>query len=383
MSARAPVPILLTIHSLGHGGSERQLANVALSIDRARFSPHVASVLDGFQADELRRAGVPVFRIPLRSFVSPGVVQAAGKLRQYIRANRIRLVHTFDYTLSLLGIPVAKTCPGVVALSSQRYYMDLVPGKYKWPLLMTHRMADGVVANCEEMRRHLAKDHSYPAERITVCHNGVDTSRFHAEGRARLAGTENAALVVGTVCVLRPEKNVGQLIESFARIRGVRRGMKLLIVGSGPELKRLEAMSAGQGLGSDCVFLPSTADVPAAMRSIDVFVHPSLSEGLPNAVMEAMACGCAVVASRVGGCAELIEDGRTGLLTKAGDLEGLTRQLNAAVSGDERRGWMARAAEARMQDFSMARAAERMQEIYESYLRGRVQHFRDAGERVI
>lgn len=368
MSTGKPIPILLAVHSLGHGGSERQLANIASSIDRSIFSPHVASVLGGFQSDELRRLGIPVFGVPLSSFVSPGVLTAALKLRGYIRENRIRLVHTFDYTLSLLGIPVAKTCPGVIALSSQRYYMDLVPAKYRRLLLLTHRMADGVVANCEEMRRHLVNDYSYPAARTAVCVNGVDTSRFFASGRERATGVEDATLVIGTVCVLRPEKNVGQLLESFARVRSLRPGMKLLIVGSGPEKERLEILSAKLEIADDCVFLPSTPDAASALRSIDIFVHPSLSEGLPNAVMEAMACGCAVVASRVGGCSELIEEGKTGFLTERGDLESLTRQLSAAITQEELRTQVAAAAAERMKDFSLARSALRMQQIYQSYL---------------
>jgi L-malate glycosyltransferase len=370
MNAGPPANVLLMIHSLGHGGSERQLANTALGLDPLRFKVHVASVLEGFQADTLRRAGLPVLNVPLRSFVSPGVIAAAHLVRSYIRANKIQLVHTFDYTLSLLGVPVAKTCSGVTVLSSQRFYMDLVPAKYKRALLITHRMADGVVANCEEMRTHLSSAYGYPAARIPVCYNGIDTVRFFSPGnRVRLPGTENATLVIGTVCVLRPEKNVAQLMEAFARITPLRTGMKLLIVGSGPERKTLVAKSAALGIEDACIFRPSTPDVPAAMRGIDIFVHPSLSEGLPNAVMEAMACGCAVVASRVGGCAELIDEGSTGFLTEPGSLESLLAALTVAVEEDETRENVAAAAAERMKNFSLARSAARMQEIYESYLK--------------
>jgi glycosyltransferase involved in cell wall biosynthesis len=321
-------------------------------------------VLGGFQADALREAGIPVLQLPLRSFVSPGALAVAWQLRRYILANKIQLVHTFDYSLSLLGIPVAKTCPGVIALSSQRFYMDLVPAKYKRLLLLTHRMADGVVANCEEMKRHLAVDYSYPADRIHVCYNGIDTERFFPD-TARGTGPP----VIGTVCVLRPEKNVGQLLEAFAAVRGMRPGMQLLIVGSGPEREALVAQSAALGIADVCTFQPSTPDVAGAMRSIDIFVHPSLSEGLPNGVMEAMACGCVVVASDVGGCAELIEDGRTGFLTTRGDLGSLVRGLTEALADDDARRRIGAAAADRMKEFSMARAAARMQEIYESVRR--------------
>lgn len=357
-----PVEVLLMIHSLGHGGSERQLANIALSLDRSRFSPHVASVLGGFQADALRSAGIPVVPLPLRSFVRPSIIGVAQQIRSYIGRHRIRLVHTFDYTLSVLGVPVARTCPGVIALSSQRCYVDLVPSKYRKPLLIAHRIATGVVANCEEMRRDLIERYSYPADRVRICYNGVDTERFRSAGRRPGDG-----LVIGTACVLRPEKNVGQLLAAFAQVRRLREGLKLLIVGSGPERESLVAKSEALGIADVCSFQPSTPDVPAVMRAIDIFVHPSLSEGLPNAVMEAMSCGCAVIASRVGGCPELIEDGRTGFLTQPGELDSLTARLAAAILDDAARERIADAGAERMKDFSLARSAERMQQIYETY----------------
>ncbi|HYA18964.1 MAG TPA: glycosyltransferase [Bryobacteraceae bacterium] len=360
-----PVDVLLMIYALGDGGSERQLANTALSLDRSRFNPHVASVREGFQADALRRAGIPVIHMPLRSFVSPSAVRVARQIRSYIRENRIRLVHPFDFTLGLLAIPVAKTCPGVAALSSQRCYMDLVPRKYRRPLLVAHRLADGLVVNSEELRRDLVERYSYPASRIHVCHNGLDTERFSAAGRKR-----GGDLVIGTACVLRPEKNVGHLLEAFARVRAMRPGMKLLIVGSGPERESLVAKSEALGLADICTFQPTTADVPAVIREIDIFVHPSLTEGLPNAVMEAMACECAVVASRVGGCPELIEDGKTGLLTEPGDIESLTASLASVVANDQLRESLAGAGARSMQSFSLARSAARMQEIYERVLTG-------------
>jgi glycosyltransferase involved in cell wall biosynthesis len=353
---------------LGHGGSERQLAATALNLDRGRFVPHVASVTEGFHAAELRRAGVPILHLPLRSFYHPGTLLVARKLRSYIRTQGIRLVHTFDYSLSLFGVPVARSCPGVVTLSSQRFYMDLVPAKYRRPLLLTHKLAHGVVANCEEMRRHLSQDYRYPGGRIQVCYNGLDTEVFCASGRKRLTGTEDASLVIGTSCVLRPEKNLAQLLEAFASVRNVRSGMRLLIAGSGPERDRLVALSVTLGIAAECVFLPSTANVAEALRGIDIFVHPSLSEGLPNAVMEAMACGCATIASRVGGCPEVVENETSGLLVKPGDRESLTSRLRLLVEDDALRMRLATAAAARMQEFSIAKAAERMGQIYEAAL---------------
>src|SRR5580704_14709011 len=93
----APAPILLMAHSLGQGGGERQLAQTALSIDRTRFTPHVAFCQDGFWVERLQQADVPIFRIGSRSLMSVKAVREARRLRQYIRDHAIRIAQTFDF----------------------------------------------------------------------------------------------------------------------------------------------------------------------------------------------------------------------------------------------------------------------------------------------
>jgi glycosyltransferase involved in cell wall biosynthesis len=365
-----PVPVLYLIHSLGHGGSERQLAAVAMTLDRTRFTPHAASVLDGFRAEEMRQDGIPVWTLPLRTYFGASTLTALRQLCGYISREKVELVHTFDYSLSPLGVAAARVCPGVRVLSSQRCNMELVPLKYRHLLMASHWMADGIIVNCEELRRHLHEEYKYPASRIEVCWNGIDIGRFHPSERKRLHEVRDAALVVGSACVLRAEKALNLLLKSFAEVRKAATGMKLLIVGSGPEEEALRALAGRLGITPQCCFLPSTAEVTAALSSIDIFVHPSLSEGLPNAVMEAMACGCAVAASRVGGCPELIEDGVQGLLFRPGDLDGMVAALRTLIAQPELRRKMADAASARIREqFSISASASRMSDIYERLLK--------------
>ena len=360
-----PVPVLYLSHSLGHGGSERQLAAVARALDRTRFTPHAASVIGGFRADEMRRDGIPVWNVPLRSYFGAGAWQAMRQVCAYIHRHGIALVHPFDYSLTPLGVAAARLCPGVRVLSSQRCHMQLLPARYRQMVLVAHGLADGIVVNCEDLRRHLHEDYKFRASGIQVCWNGIDTDDFRRRPE-RLAEVREAGLVVGTVGVLRPEKNLAHLIQAFQRVGEGNARMKLLIVGSGPEEESLRALAARLGVAAQCSFLPATADVTAALSSIDIFVHPSLSEGLPNAVMEAMACGCTVLASRVGGCPELIEDGVQGMLFMPGDLDSLAGALRVAVSQPELRCRMAAAAVTRIRErFSIATAARRMERIYE------------------
>src|SRR5438477_4824182 len=143
-------------HSLGAGGGERQLALTALSIDRQRFQPHVACSQGGFWVERLQQAGVPFFFIASRSLMSAAAVREGLRLRQYIRHHGIRLVQTFDYSMNVFGIPVARAA-GVAAVSNLRCHLDLIPPRYRWLNRMSFHISRRVVVNSEALNRHLTE----------------------------------------------------------------------------------------------------------------------------------------------------------------------------------------------------------------------------------
>lgn len=333
----------------------------ALSLDRRLFTPHVAYVEDGFRADELRRGGIALLQLPLRSYINRTAWESAVMLRRYIREHRIRMVHTFDHSISIFAIPVSATMPGVLVLSSQRYYFSLLPRRQRWMMNLAHRLASGIVVNAESIRTHLVTEYGHRREKIEVCYNGIDIEQFSPAPKRRGA----FSIVVGVVCVLRPEKNLRVLVEAFARVGKGNRELGLLVVGSGPEQELLEKLAQELGVGEQCRFQPSSANVVDYLREIDIFVHPSLSEGLPNAVMEAMACGCCVLSSNVGGSPEVLVEGESGFLFAPTDMETLTERLRSVIADRELRERLGRAAAERIRAlFTTAQAARRMEEIY-------------------
>jgi glycosyltransferase involved in cell wall biosynthesis len=352
---------------LGLGGSERQLAEIALALDRDRFEPHVGCFHDvGFRANDLREAGVPILELGVRSLVSGSALAGAWRLGRYLRRHRIRLVHAFDVPLDLFAVPVARFFQAPVVLSSQRAHRALTPGGTRQLLRLTDRIVDGIVVNSRAVARELQAEDDVPASMIRLAYNGVDTGLFRREGpRAALPWTD-ATCVIGVICALRPEKGLLTLIEAFDRLRGAHRGVKLLIVGSGPMLSQLQARS-----GPDCHFQPAERGVAPWLRAIDIFVLPSLSEAFSNALMEAMSCGCCPVASDAGGNPELVEDGRSGLLFPVGDSRALATRLARLVEDGALRQRLAASAVERMRaSFTREAAARAMGAIYDEYLKG-------------
>ena len=359
-------PVLLMTRSLGLGGTERQLTEIAKRLDRSLFEPHVGCFeADGFRAEDLAAAGVPVLQLPVRSFLRPEVITGAMALGQYLREHAIQIVHTFDVPLNLFGVTAARVYRAPHVISSQRAFRALTPGFRRRLLRFTDQLVDAIVVNSEAVRRDLIDaDHVSP-RLIHLCHNGIDIEQF-CPGARRSDGS----VVIGVLGALRPEKGIETLLQAYGRL-GPRTDVGLKIIGSGPALPELEARAAELGLGDRCIFEPATQSVAEALREIDIFVLPSLSESFSNSLMEAMACGCCAVASRVGGNPELIADRETGLLFSARDSSELATCLDLLLRDCDLRRRLAGAGSCRVRErFTIARAAETMSAIYRGVLAG-------------
>jgi glycosyltransferase involved in cell wall biosynthesis len=363
----------LMVRALDLGGSERQLAVVARTLDPAEFHVHVGCFRsDGVRAEELRAAGVRLVEFPVSSFVKPSAVIGAYRMARYLVEHQIKLVHTFDWPMNVFAVPVARAVGGITVLSSQRAHRELSPGLPRHLLRVTDQLADAIVVNSKFVKRHLVEDEKVAPGRIHLCYNGVDLEAFSPACRRKPPEFEDASLVLGVVCAVRPEKGLGTLVDAFARISHHRGGLKLAVVGGGPSLPELQARSRELGIADRCIFIPPRNDVTALLQGMDIFVLPSLSEAFSNALMEAMACGCTAVASEVGGNLELVVNGKTGLLFTARDVAGLSEALELLIENPELRQRLA-AAGARFihGNFSREAAAQRMAKIYKSVLSGR------------
>jgi glycosyltransferase involved in cell wall biosynthesis len=255
-----------------------------------------------------------------------------------------------------------------VVLSSQRAYRDLQP-RYRRLARFTDHLAHGIVVNCEAMRVHMIKDEGVRPELLHVCLNWIDIEHYRPLRRLRPAPVADASVVIGVVCALRPEKGLLTLIDAFAQVRDAAPGLKLLIVGDGPMLAQIEERVREYGLGSQCVFQAGVGDVREWLREIDIFVLPSLSEALSNSLLEAMASGCTVVASRVGGNPELVLDGKTGLLFTRDDAADLARQLRSLIASEPLRNQLRdKGLDFVRENFNRDASVQRIQELYRSFL---------------
>lgn len=368
-----PVPVLLLGLSLGPGGTELQMLGMAKHLDRSRFEPHVCVFRPGWATpEELRSLDLPLLHLPVHSFRSASALGFARDLYQYIRRHRIALTHSWDCSTNVFCLPVARAARVQAALTSQRGHRSLSRPPYRTILRITDRLSDGVVVNSRFLVDHLVRDEKVPAAKVHRCINGVDVSNFTAKTLStRPPVLQNAGLVVGAICLLRPAKNLQLLLRAFAKVHHVQPGLTLLIVGDGPERQALLALRRELGLSeSQCIFEPATRDVPYWLAAIDVFVLPSLTEGFSNSLIEAMVMGRCVMATSIEGNLELIDHGRTGLLFRSDDVDALAAELKDAIENEALRKRLGENACALSQrQFSWRNAACRMEDIYLQALR--------------
>ena len=357
------------------GGAEAQITALMGAL-RSFPDLDLSAVLlnRGRLSDELTLRGIPV-TIYDESRLRFGRLLMA--MTRHLRECGTQIVHSHRYKEHILGALAAKLFTNTLTVQTYHGLEENLAGWASVKLnayaainvALGKMTANGVVGVSSEITRILQR--RYPSADVRCIRNAVDLAAVvpTAERMAMRAqlGVVPSTMVVGTVARLMPIKGIEYLIEAFAKLRQrrVKEGAKLVIVGDGPLRAGLEQCVVRRGISGDVQFLGGRTDTYNLMNAFDVFVLPSLHEGVPMALLEAMALGVPVVASRVGGIPEVVEDGKEALLVPPSNSEALAIALDSLASSLERRSSLAQAALARARvQFSIQSSAAKTREIY-------------------
>jgi glycosyltransferase involved in cell wall biosynthesis len=357
------VRLLKFVDAFGFGGTERHVADLARTLDAERFDLRLACFRRWGQfLPDLESRGVPIAEFPIHRLYAPATLRQQLRLAAFVRRSGAEIVHTYNFYANVFAVPAARLAGAPVVVASIRD-----TGAYVTPLQRrvqraVCRLADGILVNADAVKQWLVGQGFRPG-RIRVIRNGVDLGRFERpavrSGRLRAdLGLPADAPIVAVFCRLHHLKGLEYFLDAAAVLALRDARPRFLIVGdrfagkNGGVIREtfyqreLEARARRLGIGDRVVFTGFRLDVPDLLAEIAVSVLPSLSEGLPNTVLEAMAAGVPVVATRVGGSPEIVEEGRTGLLVPPRDAAALAEAvgrlltdpaLAAALSGEARR----------------------------------------------
>ena len=374
-----PVKVAYVLPGLERGGTEKHVLDLTARIDRRRFSPSVISVTEGGSLEKpfreldvpVRILGFPGVRKDLRS-VKPLVAACSFLLRfrDLLRSGGIRVVHSYLPLANILGTFAAALAGTPVRIVSKRGLGLYKEGHALFSLFedAANRLADAVTVNSAAVGEAVRRQERFWGGKIRLVYNGVE-SRPGPVGRIdRLCPevAEDGATVVTYVANLFAYKGHADLVEAARQVADAFPSVRFLLVGGdageeGNVRRRIEAM----GLGRNVLLAGPRPDAAAIVAASAFLVHPSHQEGFSNAILEAMAAGKAVVATRVGGIPEAVEDGRTGLLVPPRDPAALAGAVLSLLRDPDGARAMGEAGRRRAEEeFSIGRMVGEIESLY-------------------
>lgn len=377
---KGPALIAHVVYHFGTGGMENGMVNLFNRLPADLYRHAVISLTDhtGFR-QRIQRGDVEFHDLGKR----PGHdISWVPRLYRLLRRLRPAIVHTRNLNaLEAQFVAAAARVPARVHGEHGRDVFDLEGRNWKYNLLrraarpLVHRY----ITVSRDLENWLKTTVGVPPGRLVQIYNGVDSDKFHPHAHQRPAvGPEDflagATCVVGSVGRMAAVKDYPTLARAFilaCRQGGeTMSGLRLLLVGDGPARSECQTLLAGAGLTGRAWLAGNRDDTAEIMRAMDVFVLPSLGEGISNTILEAMSTGLPVIATAVGGNPELVTEGVTGALFAPGDVEALAGLLRAYATDPSRRMAQGGSGRARVErDFSLAHMTAAYQAVYEAAAR--------------
>jgi sugar transferase (PEP-CTERM/EpsH1 system associated) len=362
--------VLHLCESSDTGGAESMLVSLVESLDKTRYRSMVCLLSEGWLNVQLEKRKIETVVIPQpHSFDIPWLFRAFSLLK----SRDIDVMHSHEFATNVYasflsrvtGIPVVTTVHG------KNYYGE------KWRRRMAYRFVARqslMVAVSHDLKRFLAHQVAIPQDSIRVVHNGIDLSRYAVQGKNHRSVRDELGIsadqrVIGTVGNLFTVKGQTYLLRACQTVARAFPDFALLVAGEGEQLGKLEKEASDLGIAGNVKFLGFREDVPSLLQAMDIFVLPSLSEGLPLSILEALSLQKPVVATNVGGIPEIVEDGVTGYLVPPRDPEALADKILLLLQHPQTAANMGQAGRKKVEeDYGLDKMVREYQFLYEEAL---------------
>jgi L-malate glycosyltransferase len=338
LRGRQRIRVAYGIDSFETGGTEMNAVRTIEHIDRDRFDVRFVSLSTrGPLIERVRAAGVPIAEFEIGSLVGVQAFREGRRLADWMRRESIDVFHAHDIYSNIFGVPWARRAGVPLVIASRRWWTETNRRPHAMLNRLAYRFAHRVLANSESVARLLYEVERVPANKLLVIHNFVDEKAFQAppatwiESQRAGLGLAAGDEAIGIVANLLPIKDHVTALRAVARVAPSHPRLRLVLVGEGGEQPALAALAESLGIGDRVVFAGRRPNQPSMHWLFRVSLLSSRGEGFPNSLVEAMAAGRPVVATRVGGVSDAVDEDVTGLLVPAGDDASMATALSALL----------------------------------------------------
>jgi glycosyltransferase involved in cell wall biosynthesis len=389
---RARVKLLAVSNNFYAGGTERHLVTLSRRLDNGTFEQHLACLdRQGEFLQDIEARDIPLTEYRIKRLYGPATLRQQFRLASYLMSRGIQIVHTYGFYSHAFAIPAARLAGTPVIIASIRDLGDVWTPAQQRLQRGVCRLAHRVLTNAEAIKQRLIAA-GYRRDAIAVIRNGVDpvpADEPPAGGTLRdELGMPADAPIIAMVSRLNRVrgidfKGVEYFLEAAALVASRCPDARFLVLGDGPSRDAFVGDARRRGLAGRVLFAGFRKHVTRGLREVTLSVLPSLSEGLSNALLESMAAGVPIVATRVGGNPELVVDGVTGLLVPPRDAGALAAAMCLLLENPALARRFGEAARQRaLHHFSIERMVQETEDLYLSLLRRRVPATEDGRTRL-
>lgn len=365
-----PIKVLQLVEGFNFGGAETKLLELVKHMDVNRFDTTVISLGLGNEIEELfYQLNCRVMTFQRRKHID---FKLLSRVRDFIRDEGIDIVMTTLFYADVLGAMAGHSggAKGVFSWETISSPKWLAPHRF-WSYRYAIRHADKVISVSKSTARWLVEKRKVSPNKVIIIPYGVNLNKYnpHVKNvRREDIGLRSEDIVIGQVSRLDEQKGHTYLIQAAPEIIARQPHVKFVLIGDGPLRAELEQQIKARGVQDHFVLLGFRHDVPELLPLFDIFVLPSLYEGLPNVVLEAMACGLPVVATPVDGTKEAVINGETGFLVPERDPHQLAQKLLAVISNENLKLKFGLAGRRRVEDyFSLEDQVQKFEDLYTQY----------------
>ncbi len=326
------IKILFLIDELLVGGTENQLILLTENLPRDSFEP-IIGVLRKTGYQETLKLKTPIVDFKWSGIPLIKNLSLLRRIRNYLDKEKFDILQTYFADATVYGAWAARLCrqrPYLITTRRNLYHW-VKDEHWAFRLLRnTVKWTDRVLVNSQSVFRECQRMENVPPEKLTLIPNAIDIGRFNgipAEEAKQAIGLGGEFPIVGVVGNFRPVKGLISFLDAAAKVCKEIPAAHFVLVGSGPQEEELRDRCRKLGIQNQVKFLVGYPDVPAAVAAFDIAVQPSLSESFSNVLLEYMAAGKPIVATRVGDAETVIQDGAHGLLVQPND----PQELSSAV----------------------------------------------------